>query len=110
MVSRIFLIDRMTTDRNVLTLCCPHCGHGHADDYECLDVGVPGTLTCENAACRQQFSFLIRECLDCGEESVFTWKTMPAPGTLALLSCNHCGAPFDEAASEGQSPDPAQRI
>ena len=100
----------MATDRNVLTLRCPHCGHGHADDYECLEVGVPGTLTCESGACRKQFSFLILECLDCGEESVFTWKSMPAPEALALLSCNQCGAPFDEAASEGQSPDPAQRI
>jgi len=100
----------MATDRNVLTLHCPHCGHGHDDDYECLDAGAPGTMTCASAACRQQFSFLIRECLECGEESVFTWTALPAPGTLALLSCNGCGAPFNETAGESQDPHPAQRI
>ena len=100
----------MATDRNVLTLRCPHCGLGHDDDYECLDTGVAGTMTCADPACRQQFSFLLRECLECGEESVLTWKSMPAAETLALLSCNHCGAPFDEPAPEGQSSNPAQRI
>lgn len=104
------LIDRMTADRNVLTLKCPFCGHAHADDYECLESGRPDLLRCENRGCREQFAFLIRECLECGEESVFTWKSMPVVETLALLSCNYCGAPFDEAAKEGQSPDPAQRI
>ena len=100
----------MTSDRSVLALNCPFCGHEHTDDYECLDSGPPEVLLCENQGCRKQFSFLIHECLDCGEESVFTWKSMPASETLALLSCNHCGAPFDEPAREGQSPDPAQRI
>lgn len=100
----------MTTDRNVLVLQCPFCGYGHSDEYECLDSGRPDVLRCESAECRQQFSFLVRECLECGEESVFVWKRMPANETLALLSCNRCGAPFDEAAREGQSPDPAQRL
>ncbi len=100
----------MGPDRKVLTFACPFCGHEHADEYECLESGRPDSLRCENGACRQQFSFLIRECLECGEESAFTWKSMPAPETLALLSCNHCGAPFDEAANEGQSADPAQPI
>jgi transcription elongation factor Elf1 len=100
----------MTSDRNVLALQCPHCGHEYLDDYECLDSAKVGGIRCEASGCRQQFSFLIRECPDCGEESVFTWKAMPAPDTFALLSCNHCGAPLDEPASQGQSPDPAQRI
>lgn len=94
----------------MLALKCPYCGHEHTDDYECLDGGKPDLLRCESTGCRQQFSFVIRECLECGEESVFTWKSMPAPEALALLSCNHCGAPFDEATPEGQSPNPAQRI
>ena len=100
----------MSSDRNLLKLLCPFCGYEHPDDYECLEAGQADTVRCEGESCRQQFSFLIRDCLECGEESVFTWKTMPAPETLALLSCNQCGAPFDESASEGQSPDPAQRI
>ncbi|MGE0873573.1 MAG: hypothetical protein AB7O31_02765 [Burkholderiales bacterium] len=94
----------------MLTLQCPYCGHEHSDDYECLETGRADVLRCEREGCRQQFSFLVQECLECGDESVFTWKAMPAPETLALLSCNHCGAPFDEPASEGQSPDPAQRV
>ena len=97
----------MTPNRNVLTLECPHCGHEHTDDYECLGSERAETMKC--AGCRQQFSFLIRECLECGEESVFTWKSMPALATLALLSCNDCGAPFDETA-EGQNPDASQRV
>lgn len=94
----------------MLTLECPFCGHEHSDEYECLESGRPDVLRCESGDCHQQFSFLIRECLECGEENVFTWKSVPAPAMLELLSCNYCGAPFDEAASEGQSPDPAQRI
>lgn len=99
----------MTPDRNVLTLQCPSCGQEHVDDYECLVGGKPDVLGCENRACGRQFSFLIRECMECGEESVFTWKSTPAPATLALLSCNDCGAPFDETA-KGQNPDAAQRV
>ena len=100
----------MATDRNVLTLSCPHCGHGHADDYECLEGGRPGLMQCENAGCRRQFAFLIHECLECGGESVFAWTSTPPTETLALLSCNDCGAPFDEAASEGAKKGPAQRL
>lgn len=103
----VTFLQIVTSDSNVLALQCPYCGHEHRDDYECLDSGRPEGLRCEGSGCRQHFSFLIRECLECGEESVFTWKSMPASATLALLSCNFCGAPFDEAASEGQSPNPA---
>lgn len=94
-------------NRNVLALQCPHCREEHIDDYECLAGERADEMRC--AGCERQFSFLTRECLECGEESIFTWTTMPASGTLALLSCNGCGAPFDEAA-EGQNPDPAQRL
>ena len=100
----------MASDRNLLALGCPFCGHEHSDDYECLDDGQVDLLRCESRACGLQFSFLIRECLECGEESVFTWKSAPPAETLALLSCNYCGAPFDEAPSEGQKPNPPQRI
>lgn len=109
-LGRIFLLDPMTKDQNVLTVKCPFCGWEHRDHYECLKSGRLDLLRCDSGDCRQQFSFLIRECLECGEETVFTWKSMPAPAIVALLSCNHCGAPFDEPASQGQSPDPAQRI
>lgn len=100
----------MTSDRNLLSLQCPFCGHKHSDDYECLDDGHVDLLRCQNQACGRQFSFLIYECLECGGECVFTWKNTPPSETLALLSCNHCGAPFDETASEGQKPNPPKRI
>ena len=100
----------MTTDRNVLVFQCPFCGHSHSDEYECLESARPDVLRCESEGCRKEFAFLIRECLECGEESVFVWKSMPADETLALLSCNRCGAPFDEAPRQGESADPAQRL
>ena len=100
----------MTIDRNVLVLQCPFCWHSHSDEYECLKSGQPDLLRCESEGCRKEFAFLIRECQECGEESVCTWKHMPANETLALLSCNRCGAAFDEAPGEGQSPDAAQRL
>lgn len=100
----------MTWDPDVLTLECPYCGHKHTDDYECIASSKLDGVRCERIGCRQHFSFLIHECLECGEESVFTWKSLPAPEALALLSCNQCGAPFDEEAPEGQSPNPARRI
>ena len=100
----------MTLARNMLTFQCPYCGHKFTDDYECIVSGKLHGLRCEQLGCRQQFSFLIRDCLECGEESVFTWKSMPAAETLALLSCNQCGAPFNEPAPEDQSPNPARRI
>ena len=100
----------MSSDQNLLIIKCPFCGHEHTDDFEVLSGGRPETLRCEGPGCGKQFGFLIRECLECGEESLFTWKTIPAGGTLALLSCHHCGAPFDEAAGEDQGTDPTQRI
>lgn len=94
----------------MLTLRCPYCGHEHADDYELLDHERADMLRCESPQCQRRFAFLVQECPECEEESVFTWKSMPAPEILALLSCNQCGAPFDDAASEGQGPDSAQQV
>lgn len=103
-------MNAVSKNSDTLTLRCPFCRHEHTDDFECLDTGRPDTLRCENSGCRERFWFLLRECLACGEESVFTWKTMPASNALAGLFCEHCGAPFDEAAREGQSEDAAQRV
>ena len=98
---------RAPSGEDRLTLECPYCGHMHSDDYECLESGAAALLRCENPHCRQQFSFVIRECLECAEESIFIWTSAPAPEALALLSCKSCGAPFDEASSEGQDPNAA---
>ncbi len=89
--------------QDMLAVQCPFCRHEHTDDFECLDSGRLDSLRCENARCNERFPFLFRECLACGEESVFSWKTVPTPQALAGLFCGHCGAPFDQAAREGKN-------
>lgn len=91
-------------------MLCPFCRQEHTDDLECLPSGQIDTVRCQNTRCAKHFSFLIRECLACGEDSVFTWTTMPAATVLAGLSCQHCGALFDETARETENPDAAQRF
>lgn len=95
---------------SVVLVVCPYCRQEHADELECLDSGRLDTLRCQNPLCAKEFSFLIRECPACGEESVFTWTSMPAPTALAGLSCQHCGAPFDDAAREAENEDAARRF
>ena len=92
----------------MLALQCPYCGHEHTDDFECLDSDRPETLRCENPHCNEHFAFLIRECPGCGEESVFTWKTMPASKALIGFFCQHCGAPFGETAPQDERQNAAQ--
>jgi len=94
----------------VLLVLCPFCRQEHADDLECLDSGRVDTFRCHNPLCAKQFTFLIRECPACGDESVFTWTSTPAPTALAGLSCEHCGAPFHDAARETKDQDAARRI
>lgn len=94
----------------MLTLICPFCQHGHTDDLECLDSGRLDALHCDNPRCSKDFVFLVRECLACGEESVFTWTRAPTPEGLALLNCQHCGALFHDAAHQGESQDASQRF
>jgi len=94
----------------MLTLFCPFCRHEHADDWECLDGGRADTMRCQNPDCNKRFVYLVRECLACGEESVFTWGQMPAPEALAALFCEHCGAAPDGIRQEAKSEGAAQRI
>jgi hypothetical protein len=94
----------------VLKLMCPFCRHEHADDFECLDSGRADTIRCENKDCNKRFVFLVRECLACGEESVFTWGGMPAPEALVALFCEHCGVSLNEASQETEGEGAAQRV
>ncbi len=94
----------------MLTLICPFCQHGHTDDLECLDSGRLDSMRCESARCNKDFCFLVRECLACGEESLFEWISTPAPEVLAVLDCQHCGAPFHDEARQGENENSAQRI
>ena len=95
---------------NVLTLVCPSCRHDHTDDFECLDSERADTIRCENPDCNKEFAFLVRECLACGEESVFTWEGMPTAEALAALFCEHCGANPNEASREAEGENPTQPV
>ncbi len=95
---------------HVLSLGCPFCRHEYTDDFECLDDGRADTIRCENSDCKKQFAFLVRECLACGEESVFTWEGMPTAESLAALFCEHCGANPSEASQEAEGESATQRV
>jgi len=94
----------------VLTLVCPFCRREHTDDFECLDDDRADTIRCENADCNKRFAYLVRECLACGEESVFTWEGMPTAEALAALFCEHCGANPSEASQEAEGENPSQPV
>ncbi len=94
----------------MLTLVCPFCRHEHTDDFECLDDGRADTIRCENPDCNKEFAFLVRECLACGEESVFTWEGMPTAEALAALFCEHCGANPSETSQEAEGESATQRV
>jgi hypothetical protein len=94
----------------VLTLVCSFCRHEHTDDFQCLDERHADTLRCENPDCNKRFAFLVRECLACGEESVFTWEGMPTAEELAALFCELCGAGPNEASQEAEGENPPQPV
>jgi len=94
----------------VLSLVCPFCRHEHTDDFECLDEGHADTIRCENPDCNKEFAFLVRECLACGEESVFTWEGMPTAEALAALFCEYCGANPSETSQEAEGESANQRV
>lgn len=94
----------------MLTLICPFCHHGHTDALECLDSERLDSMLCENQSCGRRFAFLVRECLACGEESVFAWTKSPAAEAVAKLACQHCGAPFHDRAQQAEDEGAAHRI
>lgn len=95
---------------DALTLTCPFCGTQHTDDLECLALGQPDFLRCENPSCSMSFVFLIHECPACAEESLFTWKEMPNAAALAALVCQHCAESLSDAPWQADSENPPQRI
>ena len=96
--------------QKVLTLACPFCRHEHTDDFECLDSERADTIRCENPDCNKRFAYLVRECLACGEENVFTWEGMLTAEALAALFCEHCGANPSEASREAEGENPTQPV
>ena len=78
----------------VLSLECPSCRAAHQDDWECLADDEFASMRC--SACNQLFYFYIKECVACGDESVFIWKHQPPPYLFELLGCQFCGEIFDD--------------
>lgn len=92
----------MQSHLTMLTVSCPFCAAEHPDELECLESGRQHTMRCQNPACSRMFDFMIRECLACGEETVFTWKALPPEGITEALFCGSCGASFDEGHEDSE--------
>ena len=68
---------------------CPHCHHAYSDDMECLHHNSLHEITCES--CEETFLFLLEECLACGEEASFSWRSSGEVPDSSELRCAHCG-------------------
>lgn len=73
-----------------MEIVCPHCKHADVDDWEMLDVGMNGPMTCE--ACSQVFQMLVWECEGCEDEVASTWigevHSLQDLKTLHALQCS----------------------
>ncbi len=79
---------------NDISIICPHCSHRYDGEiFELLDHDVLHDFRCEH--CARTFVALIKECLICNAESVFTWADKPEPGELIGLLCSACKRPLD---------------
>jgi transcription elongation factor Elf1 len=91
---------------DMVTLLCPFCAVGYADDLELLETGMIGSMRCENRVCEREFAYLIAECSACAEESVIVWTKPPTEEPMNLR-CSHCGAPLEEPDREEGREGPA---
>lgn len=74
-----------------MEVICPLCSHNNSDDWDCLQIGSEGPITCE--ACEKQFQLLVWECHKCEDHVAATWNG----GALAAaqrprMRCGSCGA------------------
>ena len=79
---------------SVCVMECPGCGSRHEDDLEVLSTNDVHAIRCSDCAC--EFWSVLKECLGCGEESVFVWKAVPTVTVLAALMCESCGHVFTD--------------
>lgn len=79
-------------------LICAHCAAHHVDEFECLELDKEASMRCD--ACGHSFTFLIRECSECVEVSVWTWIKPPRKEEVDRLVCQACGEPFNEEGQE----------
>lgn len=83
----------------VLTYSCPHCQHQFSDEWELITADTLQTFDCEK--CHNPFTLLLKECLVCVEETIFTEKP-PAEIHVSELKCHACGTPFQSDYIEEQ--------
>lgn len=86
---------------DALCFSCPHCQHQYNDVLELLNVDELHVFLCEE--CSKEFTVLIKDCVTCGKESIFTWGEGLASQVLVELRCPGCGTLFnarDEAAQD----------
>ncbi|AIY44207.1 hypothetical protein LT85_p028 (plasmid) [Collimonas arenae] len=85
-----------------LTFSCPHCQHQFNDELELLAANELHAIQCEN--CDTPFTFLLKECLACSEETVFVWAEPPSEILISRLQCHACETPFqpDEEIENGR--------
>lgn len=78
-----------------MEIVCPHCAHRHIDDWEVLQRGDAGSITCE--ACGKSFQMLVWECQKCEDHVAHTWVgDVAAETSLASARCASCGAQHEQ--------------
>jgi transcription elongation factor Elf1 len=78
-----------------MDIVCPLCAHRHADDWEVLQSGDAGSITCE--ACGMPFQMLVWECQKCEDHVAHTWvEGAGAETSLDSARCASCGAPYEQ--------------
>lgn len=78
-----------------MEIVCPHCEHRHVDDWEVLQSGDAGSITCE--ACGKSFQMLVWECRKCEDHVAHTWiGDAAAESSLAGARCASCGAQHEQ--------------
>ncbi len=75
---------------------CPRCTHDNTDDWDALQVGAEGPITCE--ACGQEFQLLVWECNKCEDHVASTWLgSDPLDAMRPRMRCVTCGAHHGQA-------------
>ena len=87
-----------------LTLECPSCRATHQDYWECLVGDEFASICC--SACNRPFYFYLKDCLVCGNESVYTWIQSPTNYVIDILGCQFCGETFDDRADPTRNAPP----
>jgi transcription elongation factor Elf1 len=82
-----------------MEIACPHCDHRHVDDWEVLQSGDAGPITCE--ACGKVFLMQVWECRKCEDHVATTSIDEGASPELVLVGakCSSCGALYEQKQS-----------